>query len=79
LQQRHPLDSLLFALALAVGLTPESVPMIMTVTLGVRLLVGSALQLTLVCVTIATIALNAYRSPPQLSLASAESRGAGES
>jgi P-type Mg2+ transporter len=34
LQRRDPLESLLFALALAVGLTPEFLPMIMTVTLG---------------------------------------------
>jgi P-type Mg2+ transporter len=34
LLQREPLESLLFALALAVGLTPEFLPMIMTVTLG---------------------------------------------
>ena len=34
---RHdPLESLLFALALAVGLTPEFLPMITTVTLGQR-------------------------------------------
>lgn len=31
---RDPIQSLLFALALAVGLTPEFLPMIMTVTLG---------------------------------------------
>jgi Mg2+-importing ATPase len=31
---RDPLDSLLFAIALAVGLTPEYLPMIMTVTLA---------------------------------------------
>jgi Mg2+-importing ATPase len=29
-----PLESMLFALALAVGLTPEFLPMITTVTLG---------------------------------------------
>src|SRR6266567_2271573 len=34
LLRREPLESLLFALALAVGLTPEFLPMIMTVTLG---------------------------------------------
>jgi Mg2+-importing ATPase len=34
LRQQPPLDSLLFALALAVGLTPEFLPMIMTVTLS---------------------------------------------
>ena len=34
LLHRDPLESLLFALALAVGLTPEFLPMIMTVTLG---------------------------------------------
>ncbi len=34
LLRRDPLESLLFALALAVGLTPEFLPMIMTVTLG---------------------------------------------
>jgi P-type Mg2+ transporter len=34
LRRRDPLESLLFALALAVGLTPEFLPMIMTVTLG---------------------------------------------
>jgi len=34
LLKRDPLESLLFALALAVGLTPEFLPMIMTVTLG---------------------------------------------
>ena len=34
LLQRDPLESLLFALALAVGLTPEFLPMIMTVTLA---------------------------------------------
>ena len=34
LLHREPLESLLFALALAVGLTPEFLPMIMTVTLG---------------------------------------------
>src|SRR5581483_6489715 len=34
LAHRDPLESLLFALALAVGLTPEFLPMIMTVTLG---------------------------------------------
>src|SRR5581483_2607645 len=34
LARRDPLESLLFALALAVGLTPEFLPMIMTVTLG---------------------------------------------
>ena len=34
LLQRDPLESFLFALALAVGLTPEFLPMIMTVTLG---------------------------------------------
>jgi P-type Mg2+ transporter len=34
LLKREPLESLLFALALAVGLTPEFLPMIMTVTLG---------------------------------------------
>jgi Mg2+-importing ATPase len=34
LLQRQPLESLLFALALAVGLTPEFLPMITTVTLG---------------------------------------------
>lgn len=32
--RRDPLDSLLFAIALAVGLTPEYLPMIMTVTLA---------------------------------------------
>ena len=31
---RPVLDSFLFSLALAVGLTPEFLPMIMTVTLG---------------------------------------------
>jgi P-type Mg2+ transporter len=34
LRQQSPLDSFLFALALAVGLTPEFLPMIMTVTLS---------------------------------------------
>ena len=34
LLHHDPLESLLFALALAVGLTPEFLPMIMTVTLG---------------------------------------------
>ena len=34
LLRRDPLESLLFALALAVGLTPEFLPMIMTVTLA---------------------------------------------
>src|SRR5581483_9117620 len=34
LLRRDPLESLLFALALAVGLTPEFLPMITTVTLG---------------------------------------------
>ncbi|MDQ6670220.1 MAG: HAD-IC family P-type ATPase, partial [Chloroflexota bacterium] len=34
LLKRDPLESLLFALALAVGLTPEFLPMITTVTLG---------------------------------------------
>lgn len=34
LRQQAPLDSFLFALALAVGLTPEFLPMIMTVTLS---------------------------------------------
>ncbi len=34
LLRRDPLESLLFALALAVGLTPEFLPMIVTVTLG---------------------------------------------
>jgi Mg2+-importing ATPase len=34
LLRREPLESLLFALALAVGLTPEFLPMIMTVTLS---------------------------------------------
>ena len=34
--QRPWLDSLLFALALAVGLTPELLPMVVTVTLGER-------------------------------------------
>jgi P-type Mg2+ transporter len=34
LLRRDPLESLLFALALAVGLTPEFLPMIMTVTLS---------------------------------------------
>jgi P-type Mg2+ transporter len=34
LRQQTPLDSFLFALALAVGLTPEFLPMIMTVTLA---------------------------------------------
>lgn len=34
LLHREPLESLLFALALAVGLTPEFLPMIITVTLG---------------------------------------------
>jgi len=34
LRQQPPLDSFLFALALAVGLTPEFLPMIMTVTLS---------------------------------------------
>ena len=34
LRQQNPLDSFLFALALAVGLTPEFLPMIMTVTLA---------------------------------------------
>jgi P-type Mg2+ transporter len=33
-RQQPPLDSFLFALALAVGLTPEFLPMIMTVTLS---------------------------------------------
>ena len=34
LMHRDPLESLLFSIALAVGLTPEFLPMIMTVTLG---------------------------------------------
>src|SRR4029079_8197704 len=34
LLRRDPLESFLFALALAVGLTPEFLPMITTVTLG---------------------------------------------
>ena len=33
-QRHNPLESILFALALAVGLTPEFLPMITTVTLG---------------------------------------------